>query len=118
MPTIRPRARCDTALGPATRLRATATIRLGWRWGAGEGARGVRQGSYDTATRACDTAGPLPRHDQGLGHNTVAMRAPGRASAHLGVPVGPAGCSCIWLGFSNWFLTRFFFPESIFGRCS
>ena len=66
-----------------------------WRWGAGGSALGVRQGCCDTATGACDTAGPFPRHDRGPGHDTTAMRAPGRASGHLGVPVGPAGCLCI-----------------------
>ena len=64
------------------------------RWGAGGCARDERH-------CCCDTAGPLPRHGWGHGHDTAAMRAPGRASALLGVPAGLAGCLCIWLGFLN-----------------
>ena len=108
----------DTALG-AQRARG-ASRRWRWgagRWGTGGSARGVRQGRCDTATRACDTVGPLPRHCRGLGHDTAAMRAPGRASAHLGVPIGPVGCSCTRHGSKPGFSTRYF-PESLNGHCS
>ena len=68
-----------------------------WRRGAGHwGAGGCAR---DERHCCCDTAGPLPRHGWGHGHDTAAMRAPGRANAHLGMPAGLVGCLCIWLGF-------------------
>ena len=122
------RARGRWALGRDTRTRSAATrqdclrhgrlaptirqpVRSRYDHGGLRDARGTaRRGACitccDTATGACDTAGSLPRHGRGPGHDTAAMRAPGRASAHLGVPVGPARCSCIRLVFFfNWFST-------------
>ena len=72
---------------------------------------------YACAER-CDTAGapatrPVGTHDTApLGPRydlpRTAMRAPGRASAHLGVPAEPVGCSCTRLGFQAGFSTRYF----------
>ena len=100
-------------------MRGEQALALGsWTLGPGGSARGVRQGCCDTATGACDTAGPLPRHGREPGHDTATMRAPGSASAHLGVPAGSVGCLCVRLSFSNWFSTRYFFPESLNEHCS
>ena len=85
----------ERACGASRRWRWGAGRWGAGRWGAGGSSLGVRQGCWDTATGACDTADPFPRHGRGPGHDTAAMRAPGRASGHLGVPAGPAGCLCI-----------------------
>ena len=58
-----------------------------------------------------DTAGTWPRYDR----PREVMRAPGRASAHLGVPAGPAGCSCTRLGFRPNFFRLGIVYESPFG---
>ena len=64
-------------------------------WVLGAGARGSRRKHAGSA--AAGAAGARGACDLGAGH---------AASAHLGVPAGPAGCSCTRLGFSTWFSTR------------
>ena len=97
------------------RVRGRAGAGLG-RAGAGAGVGALSARARYARPERCDTAGapatrppgthdtaPLrPRYDR----PRAAMRAPGRASAHLGLPTGPAGCSCTRLGFSTWFSTR------------
>ena len=41
-------------------------------------------------------------------HEACGLGAGRAASAHLGMPVGPAGCSCTRLGFQPGFSTRYF----------
>ena len=65
-------------------------------WGAGRhgrrrAGRCIAQARQVSGTVAATR--PVPCHD------TAAMRTPGRASAHLGVPAWLARCLCIWLGF-------------------
>ena len=94
---------CAGAGGAGARGRAAAGAvgRASRRWRRGAGRWGSGGCARDERHCCCDTAGPLPRHGWGHGHDTAAMRAPGRASALLGVPAGLAGCLCIWLDFLN-----------------
>ena len=79
------------------------------RRGAGQGARGTaRAGRCDTAAGAAIRQGASARTQQGLPTIRPGVRAPGRASAHLGVPAGPAGCLCIRLSFQPGFSTLYF----------
>ena len=115
MPAIRPGWCAASAHDTAARATIRQARRAGARaWRARHNAQGrarhtLRYGAGAPATRrlwAAIRQGASATTRPGLPTILPGMRAPGRTSAHLGVPAGPAGCSCMRLSFSNWFSTQ------------